>query len=104
MTNKPESFEVLPIQVTTAHLLENLSTEMYKDPTFCLKELVRNSIAASMSNNVWEPKNVQIEIFISNHHPLTKTKSLIFLDHGVGFTDENIKRFKLLLWRALVFS
>ncbi len=96
MTNKPESFEVLPVQVTTAHLLGNLSTEMYKDPTFCLKELVRNSIAASISNNVWEPKNVQIEIFISNYHPLTKTKSLIFLDHGVGFTDENIKRFCLL--------
>ena len=87
--------EILEISVTGHHLTENLSSDMYTDLASCIQELVRNGAVACMSSpDEWKPEKVKIEIVISKSHPLAKGgEALIILDHGRGFTDDDIRRF-----------
>jgi len=81
---------VLGLRITAHHLMENLSVGLYKDPGDCLFELVRNGVTACM-NGKWDPKRGNLDIRLVEKHPLSpKSKALVILDHGRGFTDGDI--------------
>ncbi|MBX4204831.1 MAG: hypothetical protein KW788_01420 [Candidatus Doudnabacteria bacterium] len=86
------SSEIWQLKLTARHILENLATDLYKDPGDCLAELIRNGLCACMPEGKWVPKLGHVEIFLVDNHPLgPKSKSLVILDHGSGFTQPAIR-------------
>jgi len=83
--------------ITAVHILENLATELYENPGDCLQEIVRNGLVACMPGGIWAPKLGFVEVFLVDNHPLApKTKSLVVLDHGTGFTEPAIKLYSTI--------
>ncbi|MBP9864175.1 hypothetical protein KBC54_01845 [Patescibacteria group bacterium] len=74
-----------------------LATDLYQDIGACLYEILRNGWTACMPSNRWTPSSVHVEISLIDHHPLCPTgRSLVIMDHGQGFTDENVRRFCMI--------
>lgn len=81
-------------RITAHHLIDNISTELYHDPTDCLWEIIRNGAVACMPLNKWAPERVNIELWLIQNHPLgNQQPTLVVIDHGSGLTDPDIKRF-----------
>lgn len=79
------------------NILSHLTGALYVKPVDCVFELVKNAAVACMPNRTWDPVAVQktpIELLLIKDHPLAAgCTSLIILDHGTGFTQDNIARF-----------
>lgn len=86
----------LQMKVTAYHMVDNLSSGLYKDPGRCLNELIRNAVVVSMPHpGIWDPTHAQIEIYLADSHPLSPDRgpALIVLDHGPGLTDPALERY-----------
>jgi hypothetical protein len=82
------------MRFTATHFLDNLAGGLYNDLGDCLAEIVRNGMVACMPEGEWTPRLGHVEIFLVDNHPLApKTKSLVILDHGRGFTKQNMERY-----------
>lgn len=79
------------------NLISHLAGALYGKPVDCLFELVKNAAVACMPDRSWDPTAVQknpIELWLVKDHPLAPDcVSLVILDRGTGFTQENIARF-----------
>jgi hypothetical protein len=79
------------LKFTAQHLLGNLATDLYQDPADCLQEIVRNGMCACMPNGKWAPSRGNVEISLVDHPLGPRSKTLVILDHGSGFTDPAIE-------------
>ena len=82
------------MRLTAQHLQKDLSSDLYRDHGDCIWEGVKNGACACMPNGIWKPSLARLEIFLVDNHPLgPKSKSLVLLDHGSGFTQPQIDQF-----------
>ncbi len=81
------------------NIISHLAGALYGKPIDCVFELIKNAAVALMSTSLqeWNARAVQdnpIELMLVKDHPMAPgCTSLVILDHGTGFTQDNIARF-----------
>lgn len=78
-------------------IISHLTGALYGKPVDCVFELVKNAAVASMPGREWDLtalRKAPIELWFIKDHPIAPgCTSLVVLDHGTGFTQDNIARF-----------
>jgi len=85
---------MMRLRITAEMIMSILASDLYIDPSWSLWEIVRNAICAHMKNSKeWVPGVGHVEIYIDKEHPMLPGNTLVILDHGRGFTKDDIERF-----------
>lgn len=77
-------------------IIGHLAGALYEKPIHCVFELVKNAAVACMPDRQWDLtalRKAPIELSFINHPIAPGCTSLVVLDHGTGFTQDNIARF-----------